>query len=99
MSVFDTAVDKARLLAPVDEDETVDNAVGRTARRFRQLWTRLPGVCRWIVYVDPGNASRIPATDRPDETIDDYDRQMITRSRQLSTNAPALIRRIDQHTI
>jgi hypothetical protein len=35
MSVFDAAIDKARLLAPVDEDDTVDNAVGRTARRFR----------------------------------------------------------------
>jgi hypothetical protein len=98
MSVFDAAVDKTRLLAPVDEDDTVDNTVGRTARRFRELRTRLPGVCRGIVNVDPGNASRIPATDRPNETIYDYDRKVVTRSRQLSPNAPALIGRIDQHT-
>jgi hypothetical protein len=98
MSIFDAAVDKARLLASVDEDDTVDNAIGRTARRFRELRTRLPGICRWIINVDPGNASRISASDRPDETIHDYDRKMVTRSRQLSPNAPTLIGRIDQHT-
>jgi hypothetical protein len=77
MPVIDAAIEEARLLTPIDEDNAVYERLGRPTRRLRQLGSRLPAVRQWVIYVDPGNAPGIAAADGPNAAVDNDDREVI----------------------